>query len=366
MGWAAKLEVRALGLVALAACTITNPAFDGGAPESTGPLGTSAADDLDVGPEASTAPSETTAATSTTSTTGIETTSGTDETGHTGEISSSGGSTETGGEDPPPPEIGPFDPPVPVAIVNSDAHQDDDPTLPEDMLELFFASSRGPADDIFVARRESVTDDWGMPEVVMSLSSPWIENTPEISGDGLTIYFSSNREGPDEDVFVSSRPDRTSEWLPPERVLELSTPVLRDVCPFPSDDGLHVYSCIGRPFLLELDLVRFDREALGAMWSPGMPLMELNTAGVECAAWLDPSERVIAFMSDRDGLAGEIDLYIASRPTVEDPFAEPIPIVELNSAAVDEDPWISPDGGTVYFSSERNGTADIFMAQRMR
>lgn len=365
MGWATKPEIRALGLVALAACTIANPAYEGGAPGSTGPLGTSAADDLEVGPEVSTAPSETTFATSTTTTAA---TTGTSESGSThGETTTSGGSTETGEEEPPPPEIGPFEPPVPVEILNDAIHQDDDPTLPADMLELFFASSRGIAGDIFVARRNAVSDAWGPPEVVEGLSSPWIENTPEISADGLTMYFSSNRDGlPDEDVFVSTRIDRESEWSQPVRVVELSTPVLRDVCPFPTDEGLHVYSCMGRPFLPELDLVRFDREGLAAPWSAGVPLVELNTPGLDCAAWLDPSERLLAFMSDRAGGLGQIDLWLASRPTDDDPFEAPTPIVELNSAAVDEDPWISPDGGTAYFASERAGTLDIYMAERAR
>jgi hypothetical protein len=364
MAWAVAPEVGALGIVALAACTIPNPAYEGGEQESTGPLGTSEAGDLDIGVEASTTPGETDATPGTTST---GTTGETGETGPTtsGETTASGG-TETGDEEPLP-QIGPFDPPVPVEILNDPIHQDDDPTLPADMLELYFASSRGIAGDIFVARREQVNEPWGVPEVVTSLSSPWVDNTPEISADGLVIYFSSNRDGlPDEDVFVSTRPNRDSEWLLPMRVAALSTALMRDVCPFITDEGLHVYGCVGNPFLPELDLVRFDREGLAAPWSAGTPLMELNTPGLECAAWLDPSERVLAFMSDRPGGPGQIDLWLASRPTTDDPFEPPSPIVELNSVAVDEDPWMSPDGGTVYFASERHGTLDIFMAVRAR
>jgi hypothetical protein len=365
MAWGGKPEIRGLGLIALlAACTAPNPAYEGGGLQGpTEPLGSSSAEDPDVGAEDPDGPSETTAAPSTTSST--QGTTETGETGPTDETSTSGDSTDTGLEEPPPPQVGPFNPPVPIGVLNDPLHQDDDPTLTDDMLELFFASSRGPAGDIFVSHREQASDPWGPPEPANGLNSLWIENTPEISPDGLTIYFSSNRNDlPDEDVFFATRSDRISGWSVPVRVAELSTPGLRDVCPFPTANGLHLYVCVGPEILPELDLVRFDREGLRAPWSEPSPLVELNTAGLECAAWLDPSERVLAFMSDRPGGTGAIDLWLTSRTMADEPFEGPAPLVELNSPAVDEDPWVSPDGATVYFASERLGTLDIFMALR--
>ena len=46
------------------------------------------------------------------------------------------------------------------------------------------------------------------------------------------------------------------------------------------------------------------------------------------------------------------------------PFSTIIPIAELNSAFADEDLWLSPDGRTIYFSSDRTGNREIHIATR--
>jgi Tol biopolymer transport system component len=37
---------------------------------------------------------------------------------------------------------------------------------------------------------------------------------------------------------------------------------------------------------------------------------------------------------------------------------------ELATEALDEDPWVSPDGRVIYFSSERSGNREIYAAER--
>ena len=43
-----------------------------------------------------------------------------------------------------------------------------------------------------------------------------------------------------------------------------------------------------------------------------------------------------------------------------------LPVVELNTDLEDDDPWLSPDGATVVFASDRNeaGDVDLFVAVR--
>jgi hypothetical protein len=58
---------------------------------------------------------------------------------------------------------------------------------------------------------------------------------------------------------------------------------------------------------------------------------------------------------------------MATRRSVDVPFEAPVVIPGVNSVALDDDPWLSPDGGTLYFASTRPPTVgiDIYVAHRV-
>lgn len=347
------------GLMAAVSCTRDNPAYEGGggtelatgAAEGSGP-GTN--DGLEAGPAGGEG-------------SGVETlTSGNGETTSVGETSAgetSVGETEDTGPDDPP-QVGPYGRPELVGAVNDPLAPDDDPTLPDDMLELFFATQRGTTgEDIWVSRRASLVEPWGVPEPVEELRTLHRENTPEISLDGLRMMLASDRELPgQEDVYLTTRPDRDSPWTTPVRVAELSTPD-RDACPFPTADGLHVYACVGPG--AQQDIVRFDLDRRTRAWATPVSVAELNTPAIECGAWLDPSQRVMAFVSDRAGGAGNADLWVAARDDEDQPFAVEGPLAELNTPVLEDDPWVSSNGDTIYFTSNRAGSMDLYVATRV-
>ena len=104
---------------------------------------------------------------------------------------------------------GTFGPGIPVAGINS-PQSDQRPSMRFDGLELFFFSNRGGNNDIWVTTRESIDDPWSPPtklgEQVNTASS---DITPHLSPDGLTLFFASNRPGPDacgsEDLYMTTR-----------------------------------------------------------------------------------------------------------------------------------------------------------------
>ena len=61
----------------------------------------------------------------------------------------------------------------------------------------------------------------------------------------------------------------------------------------------------------------------------------------------DVSSRVTAdrltlyFSSDRSGGTGDFDIYVATRPSTEDPFGMPEALINVNRT-----PWLSPAGRT--------------------
>ena len=55
------------------------------------------------------------------------------------------------------------------------------------------------------------------------------------------------------------------------------------------------------------------------------------------------------------------DLFVAWRASTADPFSLPTPLHDLDTDADERDPWLSPDGTTFFFSSNRdNGVLQIF------
>jgi len=93
----------------------------------------------------------------------------------------------------------------------SSAFQEQRPTVRFDGLEIVFTSNRPPSVgfDLWVSTRASVNDAWSQP-VQLHINSPGADNGPYSSGDGMTLYFTSDREGSllSGDLWVSTRERR--------------------------------------------------------------------------------------------------------------------------------------------------------------
>lgn len=284
--------------------------------------------------------------------------------------SSSGGTAEDGdstGEVMDEP-LGPFGEPVAVVELDSMAN-DDDPTLTEDMLEIYFASTRdGGDEDIYVSTRDSVNDPWDSPERVDALNSDAQDTFPEVSPDGLTILLTSRREGGDFDVFFSRRPNRDAEWSTPVALSEMNT-AGDDYGATPTYDMSTLFlsreDALGAGSQADILVaeVDFDRETV----TQPMVVPELSSAQVDISVTLSPSQLEIFFETTRtSGTLANFDLWVATRESVDDPWGEPVPVEELNTGESENDPWLSPDRTTLYFASDRGPQmdSDIYMAVR--
>jgi hypothetical protein len=98
-----------------------------------------------------------------------------------------------------------------VANVNSPAGEQD-PTLSASGLELYFASWReaGSFGDIYVATRGSTNEPFEAPAPVAILNTAETESGPELSYDGLELFFA--RRGR---ILVSKRSTIAAAWGPP-------------------------------------------------------------------------------------------------------------------------------------------------------
>jgi WD40-like Beta Propeller Repeat len=102
------------------------------------------------------------------------------------------------------------------------------PWLSADELTLIFVSGRpggtGSA-DLWRSSRASAESTFGVPTNVFELSSEENDGRVVLSADGLTAFFSSDRNGGrgGSDIWMASRDDASRRFSPPENLSPLNT-----------------------------------------------------------------------------------------------------------------------------------------------
>jgi len=244
----------------------------------------------------------------------------------------------------------------------------ENPTLTADLRELYFNSSHGgeTGSDVWVARRDSVADPFGAPVLVAGLDTISYEGNPAISLDGLSLYFGSDRDSGagDIDIWGTSRATRTEPWSVPENIGALNSPA-KDLPRPPGQHGLVMPLSSQRDVADGYQLYTATRPGAGAPFGAPAMIPELS----------DPTRNIAdAFLSD-DGLTlfyasapiGAMpDLFVSWRKSTSQRFTVTDPLVDLNSAGDERDPWLSPDGTRLYFVSDRSGTLQIYEASVTR
>jgi predicted secreted protein len=208
-----------------------------------------------------------------------------------------------------------FGTPTIVELPVNSSSDDGSKTMSPDGLELYFDSGRSGW-DLWVTRRATVSDPWGEAERLwFTLDTAAIDFGPNLSYDGLALYFSSNRGGAFH-IWVTTRATVLDSWAEP---VNLGSTVNKG-----SFDGLGPH---------------------------------ISADGLE-----------LFFGSNRPGGSGGTDLWVTKRETIDDPWGEPINLgANVNSAAHDNSPVISSDGLLLFFESRRSGgygDYDIWVTRR--
>jgi hypothetical protein len=130
------------------------------------------------------------------------------------------------------------------------------PTISADGLSLYFSDYLSPRPgghgewDIYVTTRATISDLWGTPvNLGPIVNSTGIDASPDISSDGLTMFLNSARSGGvgGSDIWMTTRKTRNAEW---ETAINLGSVVNAsgfDAQPNISSDGSTLYFSSERP-----------------------------------------------------------------------------------------------------------------------
>lgn len=109
------------------------------------------------------------------------------------------------------------------------------------------------------------------------------------------------------------------------------------------------------------DIYAASRTTRDAAFTGIQPLSALNSPATEFGAMVTANGLTVYFSSDRTGSAG-LDLYVASRPSVAAAFSGLAPVGNLNTSANEFDPYVMPDGSALYWwVADANGR-DVWTA----
>ena len=211
---------------------------------------------------------------------------------------------------------------VPVNSVEGEFN----PEMTSNGLEMFFSSEREGSQnrDLYRARRETPDGEWTIVENMgPKINSPHLDSGPSITSDGKTLVFHSER------LFNGAK------------------------------DGIQTHR----------DLFYTQRPSLDAPFGKvqTVPGKEVITDYADTAALITDEGMTMYFSSNRPGGIGSKDIYVATRDDPSGPFTKVKNMgPNVNSKWVDSNPAITEDGLTLFFHSKRPGfgRSDLYVTCR--
>lgn len=233
-----------------------------------------------------------------------------------------------------------------------------------DGLEMFFGSNRDGGYghlDIWTATRASVDDEWSEPvNLGEPINTVFYDGTPAITGDGLEMIFPSVRTGGmgSCDLWVSRRTSTSEPWSPPENLGEIVNGAVWEGAPCLSSDGLSLFFGSSRSGGMGYnDLWMTTRASRNDRWGEPVNLgASVNSPHNDSTPCISPDGLALLFASARPGGFGDHDIWMATRAAVDQPWSEPANLGPgINTLFMESHPSLSPDGSVLYIGVLRPG-----------
>jgi Tol biopolymer transport system component len=267
----------------------------------------------------------------------------------------------------------------------SSADNEATPRLSPDELTLYYFDANATASNVLIATRTKRTDPFGAPTKLPINDVAHPNADPTVSTDGLTLYWAvgSFPTGFGQDIWMATRNTVNDPFSNPKRVDGILTTASKpddggifDGWPFLSSDGSQLWftSTRSRPNLQNVLLSGNDiyvATKSGGQFSVVTPVPELNTDAGDAGSTIGSGGAVLSadgltiyLSSNRAGTVGQSDIWVSHRTTTASIWPTPTNVAEVNTAKQDLPGWLSPDNCRLYFTSDRQGTGDLFVAER--
>ncbi len=256
-----------------------------------------------------------------------------------------------------------FDPPRKLDELQNVLAGNANPSVTFDELAIYFERNDNP----FRATRQSTSEPFGPPSQVSELQTAQRDSRISTTTDDRVAVFASSRNGTVGllDLWQARRQGNQPFGTPSSILFAALNTTSNEFDPEITPDGLDLYWSpnTGGP-------QQIHHASRGSIDAPFGNAETLTLSATNQVAFFDPGispdQLVIAFAAD-DGTVGALgNLFYATRASAADPFGTAVELAELNSMAHDGDADLASDGCTLYFSSSRDGASAIYAASVQR
>lgn len=204
---------------------------------------------------------------------------------------------------------------------------------------------------------QTFADQWTTPvPVAAGINTQYADETPFLSFDGLSLYFSRGYDGyGDFRIYEAKRSQPSGDFTSVNQVLSASGTHL--IHPWVSPDNLRMYY---QEQSSSWTIKMSQRASVSDSWSDGAAVSGIPN-GVYSVTL---SQNELTMIYDISNGSNGRDLYIASRTDRNSAFSNIRNLSEINSLASEDSPSLSSDGLSLYFASDRYGKSQIFEATR--
>ena len=266
-----------------------------------------------------------------------------------------------------PPEYSDWSTPVNLGPTVNSPFSDQGPAVSKDGLSLYFGSNRtgGSGDfDIWVSQRPTIDSPWGQPVNLTMINTAAIENVPALSRDEHWLFFNSDRPGGfgSGDLWASFRfhTHDDFDWQPPINLGPGVNSAFFDggATYFENDDvgiGL-LYFGSNRPGGPGGIDIYVSAQLPDGSFGPASLVTELSSPQNDQRPAVRFYGLELFLFSDRVGTLGGNDLWVATRETVADAWSAPVNLgPTINGTSGEAQGYLASGRETLFFVSGRPG-----------
>jgi len=244
------------------------------------------------------------------------------------------------------------------------------PYLSSDNSQLFMTGWNIHTDslDILVSNRSPNRDSWGLPNALPApINGQDDDRTPTFSNDGGMMIFASDRAGGQGklDLWVARRSSPDDSFGEPMNLGPGVNSANIDTSATLSGDGLTLFFCSDRPGGHgQADLWICTKSAAGELFGRPKNLgPAINNSAGQVSPAMSWDSTVLLYRDSETGIR------ICTRRSSNEPFGSPFDLSPSVNDPTDRSPHLSADCSVLYFTSRRGdpaGNPHIWMSRRVR